>query len=119
MDQTTPEVNLEKNLSKNSNYNHLKTKIVIFIIILIVVSIFGYLFFKNKKTLQPEERIVTNEERLKMLERLDVTPEDQKKNELSIEEKNKFIESIPDAGVYKKSDLKSKEEIEKILNATN
>lgn len=99
--------------------NHKKTKIII-VVGAVIVIVLSYFFFKNKDPQQKyEAHTVTNEDRLNMLQKLDVTPEDQKKNELSPEGKNKFADSIPDAGVYKKSNTKSKEEIANILNATN
>lgn len=113
-------VNTVSNTEDHTDKKLSKRKIIFILVAVFVVFVVTY-FFVKYNALKEEEggRPITNEERLEMLGKLDVTPEGQKSNELTVEEKNKFIDSIPDAGVYTKKDIKSKEEIANILNATN
>lgn len=107
--------------NQNKNQKMKKIVLLVFIVLVIVgIILFYFLYKKPIKEKQQENIIITNEDRLKILDRLSMSREGDNATQISDEEKLKYINNIPDTSVSVKNKAqRSDEEIDKILNMPN
>lgn len=122
--------NLQNNFQENTptniktpapqTINHNKNKsLVVAIIVLAILLIAGFWFLGKQAEKKSDLRTITNEERLEILRKLDVSTEEDNANSLTQEQKVDFLNDL-DKNTSKDQGPKiSPEELEKILNATN
>ncbi len=113
---------------KNINTTNIKEnkeikikKVVLIVVVLVAVILLGYfLIYKKQVNKNEEDQVITNEERMNVLEKLGAPFDKQSSTVLTEEEKLQYINSLSnkDTSLQNKT-TKTEEEINSILNAPN